>query len=130
MLAPRSELGEWKRFYAVCAGVRLDAHKRRIVGAVDRVVVWALCTTDVDDERERWRMFDPKAEPCERARLLAKSVARWDAEGGAGEGGREYPVSGALLAHADADALPLSNAAFSHRPDFRIDCMHINDAAP
>ncbi|MDQ2778883.1 MAG: hypothetical protein M3Y32_04915 [Pseudomonadota bacterium] len=33
-------------------------------------------------------------------------MSRWDNEGGAGEGGREQPVSGDLL----AVALPLTNA--------------------
>lgn len=35
-------------------------------------------------------MSDPKAEPSERAQLLAKAVSRWDNEGGAGEGGRTH----------------------------------------
>jgi hypothetical protein len=43
-----------------------------------------------------------QSEPCP---LLAKAVSRWDNEGGAGEGGREQPVSGS----SQADALPLSN---------------------
>ena len=73
-------------------------------------------------------MFDPKAEPSERARLLAKSVARWDTDGGAGEGGREYPVSGALL--DDADALVLSNADFSHLRDIRLAPTNMNDSSP
>ena len=55
-------------------------------------------------------MSDSKAEPSERARLLAKAVSRWDNEGGAGEGGRAQPMSGAL----PADALPLTNAELVH----------------
>ena len=52
-------------------------------------------------------MSDAKAE---RAQLLAKAVSRWDNEGGAGEGGRVHPVSGALL----TDVLPLTNAELVH----------------
>ena len=51
-----------------------------------------------------------KAEPSERARLLAKAVSRWDNEGGAGEDGRRPPVSGA----SQTDALPLTNAELRH----------------
>ena len=71
-------------------------------------------------------MFDPKAEPSERARLLAMAVARWDTEGGAGEGGRAYPVSGAVL----AVALPLANAEFSPLQALRLDPAKIKDASP
>jgi hypothetical protein len=55
-------------------------------------------------------MSDPKAEPSERARLLANVVSRWDNEGGAGEGGRVHPASGTSL----TDALPLTNAELVH----------------
>ncbi len=55
-------------------------------------------------------MSDPKAKSSERAKLLAKSVSRWDNEGGAGKGGRVHPVSGHLL----TDALPLTNAELVH----------------
>jgi hypothetical protein len=71
-------------------------------------------------------MFDPNAEPSERARLLAKAVARWDTEGGAGEGGREYPVSGAPL----ASALPLTNAELFHRRAPRFGPLNTNESTP
>ena len=51
-------------------------------------------------------MFHPKPDASEPCRLLAKAVSRWDNEGGAGEGGREQPVSGSL----QADTPPLVNA--------------------
>jgi hypothetical protein len=47
-----------------------------------------------------------KVDPSEPCRLLAKAVSRWDNEGGAGEGGREQPVSGS----SQADTPPLGNA--------------------
>ncbi len=55
-------------------------------------------------------MSDSKAKLSERARLLAKSVSRWDNEGGAGTGGRVHPAAGALL----TDVLPLTNAELVH----------------
>lgn len=55
-------------------------------------------------------MTDPKAEPSDRARLLAKAVSRWDNEGGAGEGGRVHAASGDSL----TGALPLTNAELVH----------------
>lgn len=57
-------------------------------------------------------MSNPKTEVSECARLLAKAVSRWDTDGGAGEGGRVYPESGALL----PEALPLTNAELAHLP--------------
>lgn len=51
-------------------------------------------------------MSYPKPDPSEPCRLLAKAVSRWDNEGGAGEGGREQPVSGS----SQADTPPLTNA--------------------
>jgi hypothetical protein len=51
-----------------------------------------------------------KAEPSERARLLAKAVSRWDNEGGAGEGGRVPPAAGT----SQTNALPLTNAELWH----------------
>lgn len=50
-------------------------------------------------------MSDPNDKSYERARLLAKSVARWDNEGGAGEGGRMNAMPG----HSLTDSLPLTN---------------------
>ena len=47
-----------------------------------------------------------KPDPSEPCRLLAKAVSRWDNEGGAGEGGREQPVSSS----SQADTPPLGNA--------------------
>ncbi len=55
-------------------------------------------------------MSTSKTEPCERARLLAKAVSRWDNEGGAGDGGRVQSVSGAQL----PDARPLTSAEIAH----------------
>lgn len=55
-------------------------------------------------------MSQPQADKSERAKLLAKAVARWDNEGGAGEGGHVRPASGVSL----NDALPLTNAELVH----------------
>jgi hypothetical protein len=55
-------------------------------------------------------MSDSKSESSHRAALLAKALSRWDNEGGAGEGGRVHPASGASL----TDALPLTNAELVH----------------
>jgi hypothetical protein len=55
-------------------------------------------------------MTEIETDRAERTKLLAKAVSRWDNEGGAGEGGREQPVSGDLL----EDALPLTNAEIAH----------------
>ena len=55
-------------------------------------------------------MSAQKDEPFERDRILAKAVARWDNEGGAGEGGSLQPRSGASL----PDALPLTSAEIAH----------------
>ncbi len=51
-------------------------------------------------------MSNPKAELSERARLLAKAVARWENEGGAGEGGRVHAPVGSV----QTDTPPLTNA--------------------
>ncbi len=51
-------------------------------------------------------MSDPKAEPSERAALLARAVSRWDNEGGAGEGGRVHAAAG----DEQTVAPPLTNA--------------------
>jgi hypothetical protein len=51
-------------------------------------------------------MPHPKSDPSEPCWLLVKAVSRWDNEGGAGEGGREQPVSGS----AQAQTPPLGNA--------------------
>ncbi len=51
-------------------------------------------------------MFHPPTDPFERSLLLEKAVSRWDNEGGAGEGGREQPVSGS----SQAQVPPLGNA--------------------
>lgn len=55
-------------------------------------------------------MSKESAELSERARILAKAVSRWDNEGGAGDGGRVYPQSDALL----TDTLQQTNAELAH----------------
>ncbi len=62
------------------------------------------------DSYNEQSMSEPKIDRSERARLLAKSVSRWDNEGGAGPGGRVHPASGAL----PTDPLPLTNAELVH----------------
>ena len=68
---------------------------------------------------EGYCMTKPKPALSERAQLLATAVSRWDTEGGAGDGGRDYQAA------RDLPTVPLSVP-----PDSADDLQRIDTLAP